>query len=46
MVNETALSLMIKREDLKSKDLFITKNGLLVQNKQSRPKISSSTLVL
>ena len=46
MVNKTALSLMIKKEDLKSKDLFITKNGLLVQNKQSRPKISSSTLVL
>ena len=46
MVNETALSLMIKKGDLKSKDLFITKNGLLVQNKQSRPKISSSTLVL
>ena len=46
MVNETALSLMIKKEDLKSKDLFITKNGLLVQNKQSRPSINKSTIIL
>lgn len=46
MVNETALSLMIKKEDLKSKDLFITKNGLLVQNKQSRPSVNESTIIL
>ena len=46
MVNDTSLSLMVKREDLKTKELFITKNGLLVQNKQSRPSISKHTLIL
>lgn len=46
MINEPSLTLMIKREDLKEKELFTTKDGLLVQNKQSRPKINNSTLIL